>query len=229
MGLEQNLPLTKSFLWQELLLRRISDLELDKENLVEEIEQLEKRLTQAPVSRNLSTDALLILLTRAIRAIHMLSEQIQTEAIFTEKQVIQLDKKLLSHIEKLYEHSLHLEFMTREASEGIRGITEQVQTSTTLLIQDIYLYQEKMTADLNHLYDEQGNLRVSFSEAGEVIQRIQKLAETKQKQLKQEAFSQREAIRGQLDMVQEQIQQLQTALHQATQAAQVICYWLDKD
>ena len=47
MGLEQDLPLTKNFLWQELLLRRISNLELDKETLVEQIEQLERALNSS--------------------------------------------------------------------------------------------------------------------------------------------------------------------------------------
>ncbi len=227
MGLEHNLPLTKSFLWQELLLRRITNLEVDKENLVEHIEQLEKRLTQAPASRDLSTDALLVLLTRAIRAVRILSEQIESAATLTEKLVIQVEKTLLTQIEELYENGLRLEFMMSETTEDIRGIKEQIQTSTTLLIQDTYLYQEKMTADLNHLYDEQGNLQVTFSEAGEMIQRVRDMAQTKQTQLKQDAFSQREAIKQQLDTVQEQLQQLQMALHRATQAAQAICYWLD--
>jgi len=226
MGLEQNLPLTKSFLWQELLLRRITNLQLDKENLVEQIEQLEERLTQTP-SRDLSTDAFLMLLTRAIGAIRLLPQQVQTEVVFTEKLIVQAQKKILTKVEGIYQDSLRLELMISESSEGIRAILEQIQTSTTLFMQDSYLYQEKMTADLNNLYDEQGNLQTSFSEASKVIKNVQHLAQAKQKQLKKDAFQQREILSKEIEIVKEQNQQLQMALHSAIQAAKAICYWLD--
>lgn len=227
---QQELQVTKSHLFRQLLQSRVEILEHERSQMKRQINHLERRLTHSTARHAaLSGGGMQKVIAQTMVHVRGLRERAEAEADFTLKITQPKQEQLFREMERLREECTQLNQMMDEMIEGVHAISEQTQSSTGLLIQDATFQQEQLISELDHLYDENGMLRMAIVDARKHAFNVQERARTQREYLDAKAQAERERLFGQSEALLHESQKLHGALLSATEAAHTIQRWTQLD